>query len=64
VIGDDDPTRDGTPVAQIVITRWLDADNEDLITVDRGDCSRLEVLGMLSFAQLSVWNADQRSEEP
>jgi hypothetical protein len=60
---DEDPTTDGTPVARIVITRWIDRNNEDLITVDRGDCSRLEVLGMLSFAQLSVWGADQRMEE-
>lgn len=57
------PDQPGTLVSRITITRWIDQDGEDIITTDRGDCSRMEVLGLLTFAQHSVWTSDQRADD-
>jgi len=57
------PDQPGTQLQQIVITRWLTDGGLDVITTDRGDASRLEVVGMLEFAKLSVWNSDQEDED-
>ena len=60
-----DPTpeeRPGTRLQRIVIERWIDENGEEVITTDRGDASRLELIGMLEFAKLSVWNSDQEDE--
>ena len=59
----DQPDQPGTLISRITITRWLNPNGEDIITTDRGDCSRLEVLGILTFAQHSVWTADQRADD-
>lgn len=52
----------GTLLQRVVIERWVDEEGEEKITTDRGDASRLELLGMLEFAKLSVWNSDQDDE--
>jgi hypothetical protein len=53
---------EGTLLHRIVIERWLDADGEEVITTDKGDTSLLDVLGMLAFAQQSVWS-DMHQDE-
>ena len=57
------PDYRGVLLARITISRYLDPNDEDLITVDREGLTRLEVLGLLAFAQQSVWNADQQDED-
>lgn len=59
----DDQESNGSLISRIVISRWIDSDGEDIITTDRGDCSRLEVLGLLNFAAHTVWWSDQKNEE-